>query len=227
MFRTICTNSVPLGKILAALAALFALVGCGTADPLTEDEIATRHQFKPPYNVEHTTHRHLIALDPARTDFEEQPRRDLYGFLVGVGARPGDRVIVAARRARLDHRSEVVSFVRELGLKPDLRLIKELQPGAEDDGYDKAILIQFDRYAVRQPECGKWDYRYETRFYNTSPDDFGCSTTAQLQQQVAYPSSLISGETLDFPEGDVAAESVSRYRGRQVEAIKVEASGGG
>ena len=213
-----------ISRLCALATALALLAGCGTAIPMSEEELTERHKFRPEYQVEHTSHRHLIPVDPAKTDFVEQQRRDMYDFLVGVGAQPGDKVVVAARRARLDHRSEVVRFVRQLGLHPDLRLIKEPKAGAEDDGYDKAILIQFNRYVTRDLECGRWKQDYATRFNNVNPPDFGCSNTAALQQQVAYPSSLIAGETLDFPEGDVAAQAVSRYRGRKVEAIKPEAA---
>lgn len=221
MFRNTISR---IGRIGIVTAALAGLASCGPAVKMSDEDLASRHQFKPAFQVENTTHRHLIPLNPADIDFVEQQRRDLYDFLVGVGAQPGDIVIVAARRARLDHRGEIVEFVRRMGLKPDLRLIKEPKPGAEDDGYDTAVLIQFHRYVTRNPDCGEWDYKYSTRFYNTSPEDFGCSNTAALQQQVAYPSSLVVGATLDFPEGDVAAESVSRYRGRKVEQIKVEAA---
>lgn len=207
--------------VLAAIGV--ALAACTPGRPLTEQELADGHKFKPEFQVEHTVHTHLVPIDPARIDFPEQERRDLYDFLVGVGAQPGDRVIVAVRRNRLDHRHIVVQFVRELGLEPDLRLIKDLKPGNED-GYDRAILIRFDRYVARNPDCGNWDNSYIARFNNINPKNFGCANTAALQQQIAYPSSLIQGETLDFPEGDVAAESISRYRGRKVEQIKVEAA---
>jgi len=213
-----------IGRLCVLATAIGILVGCSTADPMKEDELTERNKFRPEFQVEHTTHRHLIPVDPAKVDFVEQQRRDMYEFLVGVGAQPGDKVIVAARRARLDHRAEVVQFVRRLGLHPDLRLIKEPKAGAEDDGYDKAILVQFNRYVVRNPECGRWKHEYKTRFNNVNPHNFGCANTAALQQQVAYPSSLIAGEALDFPEGDVAAEAVSRYRGRKIEQIKPEAA---
>ena len=206
------------------VAVLVALAGCGPAMPMTEGALTERHKFKPEFQVEHTTHRHLVPVVPTTVDFQEQQRRDLYEFLVGVGAQPGDRVIVAARRERLEHRGEIVRFVRQLGLHPDLRLIKDPKPGAEEDGYDKAILIRFDRYVTRDFECGRWKSDFATRFYNINPPDFGCTNTLALQQQVAYPSSLIAGEALDFPEGDVAAGSVSRYRGRKTEKIKLEAA---
>ena len=213
-----------IGRLSLLAAALVALAGCGTAIPMAEEDLAERHRFKPAFQVEHTTHRYLIPVDPDQTDFVEQQRRDMYDFLVGVGAKPGDRVIVAARRARLDHRGEIVRFMRQLGLHPDLRLIKDPKPDAEDDGYDKAILVQFNSYIASDLECGRWKQDFATRFNNVNPPDFGCANVSALQKQVAYPSSLIAGETLDFPEGDVAAEAVSRYRGRQVEEIKLEAA---
>lgn len=206
------------------VAMLVALAGCGPAKLMTEEELTERHMSRPQIQVEHTVHRHLVPIDPAKADFYEQQRRDMYDFMVGVGAQPGDTVIIAARRARLDHRSEIVQFARQLGLNPDLRLIKEPKPGAEDDGYDTAILVRFDRYVTRKLECGRWKHDYATRFNNVNPPDFGCTNTAALQQQVAYPSSLIAGEPLDFSEGDVAAASVSRYRGRKTEKIKIEAA---
>jgi pilus biogenesis lipoprotein CpaD len=213
-----------IGRLCLLASTLVAVASCGTATPMSEEELTERHQNRPEIQVEHTAHRHLIPIDPANTDFVEQQRRDMYDFLVGVGAQPGDKVIVAARRARLDHRGEIVLFVRQLGLHPDMRLIKEPKQGAEDDGYDKAILVQFNRYVARDIECGSWKQDYATRFNNVNPHNFGCANTAALQRQVAYPSSLIAGEALDFPEGDVAAEAVSRYRGRNVEKIKLEAA---
>ena len=213
-----------LACVGTSIALLTVLAGCGTAITVTEDEKVVRHQFRPEIKVEHTVHRHMIPVDPAKTDFEEQERRDLYDFLVGVGARPGDTVVVAARRARLDQRGEIVRFVRQVGLTPDLRLIKEPKPGAEDDGYDRAVLVRVDRYVARDITCGRWKDSYTDRFNNFRPKNFGCADTAALQQQIAYPSSLIAGETLDFPEGDVAAEAVSRYRGRATEAIVKESA---
>lgn len=205
-------------------AVLVAVAGCGTAVPMPEEELAKRQQIKPDIQVVETVHSHLVPVDPVKVDFPEQQRRDMYDFLIGVGARPGDKVVVAARRERLDHRGVIVRFVRELGLHPDLRLIKDPKPGAEDDGYDKAVLIQFHRYIASDLECGVWKSDYATRFNNVNPENFGCANMAALQQQVAYPSSLVAGETLAFPEGDVAAGSVSRYRGRAVAGIKTEAA---
>jgi len=203
---------------------LVVLSGCGTSVPMPEEELVERHKFKPEYQVEQSVHRYLVPVDPAKVDFQEQTRRDMYDFLVGVGAKPGDTVIVAARRERLDHRVEIVRFVRELGLNPDMRLIKDQKLGDEDDGYGKAILIQFHSYATREMECGEWKQEYSTRFNNLSPPNFGCANVSAMQQQIAYPSSLIAGDTLDFPEGDAAAESVSRYRGRRVEGIASESA---
>lgn len=213
-----------IGRVFLLAVLAFGLEACSPGKPLSEQELTEAHQFRPEFQVEHTVHTHLVPIDPSKIDFREQQRRDLYDFLVGVGAQPGDKVIVAARRNRLDHRKDVVRFVRELGLVPDLRLIKDLKPGNEGDGYDRAVLIQFDRYVTRDPDCGRWKDTFTNRFYNASPPNYGCANTAALQQQIAYPSSLIVGETLDFPEGDVAAESISRYRGRKVEQIKVEAA---
>ncbi len=216
--------SFNIGRFGILATALLVISGCGPAKPMPEEELTERHQFRPQFQVEQTVHRYLVPVNPAKVDFAEQQRRDMYDFLAGVGAQPGDKVIIAARRERLDHRGEVVRFVRQLGLHPDLRLIKDPKPGAEDDGYDKAILVQFHRYVTRDLDCGKWKQDYKTRFNNVNPPDFGCSNTAALQKQVAYPGSLIVGETLDFPEGDAAAESVSRYRGRAVEALKTESA---
>ncbi|MBE9557881.1 MAG: hypothetical protein IMF08_13565 [Proteobacteria bacterium] len=216
--------SLNIGRFGILATALLVISGCGPAAPMPEEELTERHQFRPQFQVEQTVHRYLVPVNPAKVDFVEQQRRDMYDFLVGVGAQPGDEVIVAARRERLDHRGEIVRFVRQLGLHPDLRLIKDPKPGAEDDGYDKAILVQFHRYVTRDQDCGKWKQDYATRFNNVNPPDFGCANTAALQQQVAYPGSLIAGKTLAFPEGDQAAGSVSRYRGRKVEGLKAESA---
>ena len=221
MFRGNIGRFVRRGFLVGMLVAV---AGCGTGTPMPEEELAKRHKFRPDIQVQETVHSHLVPVNPVNVEFPEQQRRDMYDFLVGVGARPGDKVMVAARRERLEHRGAIVRFVRELGLNPDLRLIKDPKPGAEDDGYDKAILVQFRRYIAGDLECGAWKSDFATRFNNVNPENFGCANTAALQQQVAYPSSLVAGETLDFPEGDAAAKSVSRYRGRAVEGIKTEAA---
>lgn len=211
-------------RLIVSVLMAAGLAACSPGKEMSEEELRTRNAFRPAYQVEHTTHRYLVPINPQRVDFQEQQRRDLYDFLVGIGAQPGDTVIVAARRSRLDHRGDVVEFVRRLGLNPDLRLIKDPKLGAEDDGYDTAILIQVERFIPKDMECGRWKADFTTRYNNVNPPNFGCANTAAMQQMIAYPSGLIAGETLDFPEGDVAAESVSRYRGRKVEQIKVEAA---
>lgn len=214
-----------LGVAGAMLALAGILSACSPGRDLTEEELAQGHKFRPEYSVELTTHRHLVPVAPGQVAFVEQQQRDLFDFLVGVGAHPGDRVVIAARRSRLEHRGDIVRFVRELGLVPDLRLIKDQKLGEEGDGYDAAILIQFERYVTKNPECGKWNANdFVGRYNNINPPNFGCSNTAMLQQQIVFPQSLIAGETLAFPEGDVAAGSVSRYRGRQVQAPKSESS---
>jgi len=158
-----------------------------------------------------------------QAEIGEQQLRDLYGFLVGVGARPGDKVILASRELRFEQRNELERFLNRMGLRPELRTIKAPGVNAADDGYDNAVLVRYELYLGRVPDCGRWHKETATNFYNTTAENFGCANAAALQQQIAFPSSLIRGETLAFPEGDVAAESVSRYRGRKVEQIKVEA----
>jgi type IV pilus biogenesis protein CpaD/CtpE len=209
------------------MLAVLALGACAPGIQLSDAELDRGHQFGPAYEVEHTVHRHLVPVSATNTLIDETQFRDLYGFLIGVGVRAGDRVVLASRRSRLEQRAQVHEFLRRVGVHSDLKLIKEPEASAVDDGYDLAILVRFDRYTPRQPECGKWGEKVKTTYYNTSDRDFGCSTVANRQQQVAYPSSLIEGELLAFPDGDFAAEAISRYRGRKVEAIEeVSASGG-
>lgn len=212
--------------IIAALAGL-ALGACAPSAPLTDAEIDDGHRFRPPYQVEHTVHRHLVPVSAANTLIDDRQFRDLYGFLIGAGAQTGDTVVLASRRARLEQRAQVHEFLRRVGLRPETKLIKDLDAGSEDDGYDQAILVRFDRYTPRQHECGKWGEEVKTTFYNAALKNFGCATTNAIQQQAAFPASLIVGHLLDFPEGDFAAEAVSRYRGRKVEEIKPETVGGG
>ena len=213
---------------LAVIAALTGLTlgACGPATPLSDAELDRGHQFRPPFQVEHTVHRHLVPVNTTNTLIDDSQFRDLYGFLVGAGAQTGDKVILASRRARIEQRVQVHEFLRRVGLRPETQLIKEPDPGSEDDGFDQAILVRFDRYTQRQHECGKWGEKYRTTFHNTSLRNFGCASTNAIQQQAAYPSSLIEGQLLDFPEGDFAAEAVSRYRGRKVEQIKPETTSG-
>ncbi|UCH73430.1 MAG: hypothetical protein JSU82_13925 [Rhodospirillales bacterium] len=208
------------------MVAGLALGACVPSQPLSDAEVDRGHQFQPPYQVEHTVHRHLVPVSTTNTLIDDSQFRDLYGFLIGAGAKTGDTVVLASRRARLEQRAQVHEFLNRVGLIPETKLIKEPEAGAEDDGYDQVILVRYDRYTTRQHECGKWGEETKTTFYNMPLKNFGCATTNSLQQQVAYPSTLIEGHLLDFPEGDFAAEAVSRYRGRKVEQIKTESVGG-
>ena len=212
------------GNIVAvalSVAAILALTGCGSgAVPISEEDLVRSHTLRPPFEVERTVHEHLVVIDPTKPEISEQERRSLFGFLVGVGVQPGDVVILAARRNRLEQRGSVVRFLRQAGVRPDIRLIKESDANLEDDGYDRAIIVRYERYIAVTPDCANWHEKVKTTYYNNSPSNFGCANTAALTQQIAYPSSLIRGVTLDYPEGDVAAGSVSRYRGRKVEKIE-------
>ncbi len=215
--------------MLAVIAALAGLTvgACVPSTPMSDADLDRGHQFGPPYQVEHTVHRHLVPVSATNTAIDEQQFRDLYNFLIGVGARNGDRVVLASRRSRLEQRAQVHEFLARVGVRSDLKLIKEPEASAIDDGYDLAILVRFDRYTPRPPECGAWGEKVKTTYYNTSLRDFGCSTVRNRHQQVAYPSSLIEGELLAFPEGDIAAGAITRYRARGVEAIKTESAAGG
>lgn len=223
------SNALFLVRVAAMstiLAGMSLLGACAPAEPLSEEKLAEAHRLHPPYEVERTVHQHLVPVNPTQTEVAEQQLRDLYGFLVGVGARPGDKVILASRELRIEQRNELERFLNRMGLRPELRTIKAGSISGGEDGYDNAVLVQYELFLGRIPECGNWHKEVNTNFYNTDQENFGCASAASLQQQIAYPSSLIRGETLEFPEGDVAAESVSRYRGRKVEAIKAESPGG-
>jgi len=214
------------GVVIALFAGL-TLAACVAGEPMSDAEIDRAHQFAPPYQVEHTVHRHLVPVSANVTLIDDRQFRDLYSFLIGAGAQTGDAVVLASRRARLEQRAQVQEFLRRVGLVPETKLIKEREPGSEDDGYDQVVLVRYDRYTPRPHECGKWGEEVRSTYYNTSLKNFGCATTNAMQQQAAYPADLIEGQLLDFPEGDVAAEAVSRYRGRKVEQIKTESVGGG
>ncbi|MDH3512118.1 MAG: CpaD family pilus assembly protein [Gammaproteobacteria bacterium] len=211
---------------IIALLAIFGLGACAPNVPLTEAEIERAHRFGPPYQVERTVHTHLVPVSATGSQIDEQQYRDLYDFLIGVGVKTGDVVVLASRRSRLEQRAQVQEFLRRVGVQPETKLIKEADTSGEDDGYDQAVLVQYDRYTPRQHECGKWGEKVKTTYYNTSPRNFGCTTANAMQQQVAFPSSLIEGQPLAFPEGDYASGAVGRYRGRKVEAIKAESVGG-
>lgn len=220
------TRSLGRPARLSLLVLGVAWLGaCAPSEPLPDERVSELHRPGRPHEVERTVHQHLIPVNPTQTRIAEQARRDLYDFLVGVGARPGDRVVLASREARFEQRGEILEFLNRLGMRSELRTIKARDPNAPDDGYDNAILVRYELFVTRDPRCGIWHNEDVTGFYNTTHPEFGCATTSGLQNMIAYPSSLIQGQPLDFPEGDVAAESVSRYRGRATEALQAESVG--
>ena len=192
-----------------ALIAVLSLSACGPAQPLPEDARTQGNMLGPVNQVEMTVHQHQVAFDPSRPTISEQERRSLYGFLVGAGARPGDRVLLASRRNRLAHRGQVERFIRSLGLRPQTRWIKETKGGATVDGYDTVIYVRYEHYVAIVPECGRWSERVATGFYNTTPANFGCATRANLSRQIAYPSSLVTGESALFSSGGASVSGSS------------------
>ena len=216
-----------LRRTAIALLASLTLVACAPSNPLGDEELAQRQQVQPPYQVERTVHTHLVPVSATNSEIGERQFRDLYAFLVGSGVRPGDVVVLASRRARLDHRGQVQEFLRRVGVRPETKLIKDPAAGAEDDGYGEAILVQFDLYSPRQHECAQWTRDVKSTYYNTPLKDFGCSTTNAIQQQVAFPSSLIEGNLLAFPEADKTAAPVSGYFGRTAAPAAATAPAGG
>lgn len=224
LLKTGTTTNRRVARAAVLAFAGLALAACAPTEPLTDAEVDRGHQLRPPYQVEYTVHRHLLPVSVTDTTVTEQQFRDLFDFLIGVGVKTGDRVVLASRRSRLEQRDQVHQFLRRAGVHINLQLIKDSAPGSDDDGYDNVIMVRFDRYTQRQHECGQWGEKVRSNFYGTSHKNFGCATTANLQQQVAYPSSLIEGEPLAFPEGDVAAEAITRYRARETEEIEEESA---
>lgn len=220
-------GTVPMRSAIALLAGLM-LAACAPSGPPSEEMVTQRQQFGRPYQVERTVHTHLVPVSATNSKIGEQQYRDLYSFLIGSGARTGDVVVLASRRSRLDHRGQVQEFLRSVGVRPVTKLITDPKAGAEDDGYGEAILVQFDLYLPQQHVCGQWGEEVKTTYYNTPLKNFGCTTTNAMQQQVAYPSSLIEGNLLAFPEADNAAKPVTGYFGRVTGGSKApETAGGG
>jgi len=215
----------PLGRhmVAGAMVAVYGLLSaCAPGEPIADDKLAELDRFGPPHEVQFTTHDYLVPINQAKSEFTDRTLRDVYGFLVGAGARPGDTVILAARETNLDQRASLVTFIRRLGLQPDLRTIKAPSGGVAD-GYETVILIRYDRYIALQPECGIWENDPRRNFYNVAPPNFGCSTTAALDQQIAYPASLISGTPLGMSGG----ASVSQQGGSTTTGGAAAAVAGG
>ncbi len=200
-------RSTEIAAPVFALIAVLSLAACGPAVSLSEEARQRGNQLRPPHEVEMTVHQHQVAFDPSRPAISEQERRRLYGFLAGAGARTGDRVLLASRRNRLAHRGQVERFVRALGLRPTTRWIKETEGDAAVEGYDTAIYVRYEHYVAIAPECGRWSEAVATGFYNTTPANFGCSTAANYSRQIAFPSSLIVGESAIFPAAGTGSTS--------------------
>lgn len=209
MRRFAFVRSREIAAPVFALIAVLSLSACGPAQQISGEARQQGNMLGPVNQVEMTVHQHQVAFDPSRPTISEQERRSLYGFLIGAGARPGDRVLLASRRNRLAHRGQVERFIRSLGLRPETRWIKESKGVVAVEGYDTIIYVRYEHYVAITPECGRWSERVATGFYNTVPANFGCATRANLTRQIAYPSSLVTGESALFSSGGSSSTSTS------------------
>lgn len=72
--------------------------------------------------------------------------------------------------------------------------------------------VVVERHLVIPPACPDWSKPAGEDFTNYAGSNFGCATAVNLGLMVADPADLLGGRSLGPADGDVAAQSIERYR---------------
>ncbi len=219
MNNSLNNRSFRLAPVVIMALAVF-VTGCAKEQPMAKERVAELNQFGPPVSVQYTSHTHLVPTNSATIEVPERNLRDLYGFLIGLNARPGDRVMLAARTERMEQRDQIEVFLKKLGLRPETRVIKERMQSAPDDGYDNVVMVEYKAFLPLIPECGKWDPNEMRNYENVNMSNYGCSNKAALAQQAAYPQHLVQGLPLDLTDALMAVGAVVNYQTGRVKDVQ-------
>lgn len=82
------------------------------------------------------------------------------------------------------------------------------------------------RYRAVVLGCPNWRELEGAAFANDPSPNFGCATAGNLAAMIADPRDLVAPPEPGGADGDVAAQSVQRYRARTVQPLIDVGSGG-
>jgi len=217
---------------LPALALIGLVVGCHV-DPAKHDagEIVLAHTFdhanwqqmnpvlRP--QVEPITRVHTVSFAPGRSQLDDAEVERLLRFLQDSGISDGTRIEIDGPRrddrffdpltaARL---AEIEAELANLGLDVEIpdRPIRSLVRTDQD------IAVTVTRATVIEPDCPM----AQQPPLGTRPQfSHSCSNAALLGKMVADPTDLARGRTIGPADGEVAAQSIQRYRKDDTETLQ-------
>lgn len=144
----------------------------------------------------------LLASDAAR----------LRALAASGGIVPSDRVAVSASGPPALATARFRTIAAEL---MRYRIVASERNGAGLP-VNRAV-IESGRYLVRLPPCPNWSGPTAVDFTNSDMSNFGCATSVNLGQMVAYPADLVEGRPIRAVEAQPAAAAVNRYLNDKVQ----------
>ncbi|HEX6980592.1 MAG TPA: CpaD family pilus assembly lipoprotein [Alphaproteobacteria bacterium] len=152
---------------------------------------------------------HVVRFAPGDDRLAATEADRLAAFLARHQVGFGERVTLlgpdlATTRRRMD---AVAAALAPAGIK--------VVRGGPIEGADVApgaLHVVVERHLVTPPVCPDWSKPAGEDFTNYAGSNFGCATAVNLGLMVADPADLLGGRSLGPADGDVAAQSIERYR---------------
>lgn len=207
----------------AVIGAAVCLVGCDAVIAHIDEEYGNGpEQAIAPENL------HPIFVDSEVTtltvkggglgdrggEFDASALTELDGFLAGYlahGSGPLDIAVALGEggRSSLVHETEAIAkYALARGILRGNLNIRAVEPS--EDG--EAIMLNYERFTVRLPECGDFSKASPYNPRNTPHSNFGCATQRNFGLMVANPADLVGMTTFGPRDATRSALVIRAYR---------------
>ena len=213
-------------------SASVLLAACTTSDLRLPGFLET-----PVYNKEYRQF-HAVAVESVRltlslpgADGQERLTpgeiRRVDEFVSGYMAERRGQLLVSipagasGERRVLGRAKQIADRARRQGLPADQIM---LRVAVEEDRADAPVVVGYDKFVVRVPECGDWSKESSHDLTNTQFTNFGCATQRAIGLMVADPADLISPRQAGLRDAGRSNTVIQLYRtGQPTSAERTEA----
>ena len=206
------------------LAFGLAAAGCSTPAggrhpaPLTPTERWSMHVEQQPEQ---------IAFGPHADGLSDNQRAALTRYVDGWMTNGGGPIAVSTPKAGGDAAARtawaVKARLQQLGVTDaDIQV-----QGYDSDQAGAPVLIVYQRYAAKIPECGKSWTDLTANYKNDGYQNFGCAVTANMAAQIANPRDIVSPADVGPSDAARRATIFEKYRkGEPTGAAVTDANAG-
>lgn len=208
------------GRVIRALLALCLAASAAACASTGGDKLAEKYPSLTPteqFAITVTPHRdeiflapHADQLSPAQTaalqDLADRWRDAGDGIIkIETPARGGEDAFRAA--------SLIEEALAQVGVRPEQVRLTNYDAGARPH---PPIVVGFNRYEAKGPECGRSLASYTRLSENLVNDNFGCATTANIAAMIANPADLVAPRQSDPSDAARRSAVLTKYRQGQV-----------